>query len=191
MSLPASIARLLTDSLHQDHPDVQWSPPANLPPADKLREAVRILEAQLVPCPAKQAGFCLAKLAVAYEVNSKMDEDTAVLRTEVWLEACHDIPQDLWEAATIEALKTLKWHPKPAEFRSLIAAQLSHRERMLDRARKLLDLKPQIEQQAYVERPQHVRSRELAGSFRRVGNLVKAEYYERLAEKEQAQEAAA
>jgi hypothetical protein len=185
--LPASIARLLTDSLHRDHPDVPWSPPANLPPENELRKAVRICQQRLSPVDPKVAGFCLAKLAIAYEANSKMEEDIAVLRTQVWLEVNGDLPQDLWEDATIETLRTSKWLPKPAEFRALVMRRFTTRQVELERALKLLDLKGKpLEEQPVEAAPLPERYRQSARHWRKVGDIAKAEHFERAAEKAEA-----
>lgn len=188
MSLPASTARLLTDSLASTHPDIPgWSPPANLPPLKDLRDAIRILERGLVGCPVDAAIACLAAFQMAYE-GKKVDQDVAEKRAEIWLQVNGDLPKHLWEEATLIILRNRKFssYPTPGDFRATVIDRLHHGQRMLERAKQLLAMKEAPAEEQYVDRPQHVRSTELANSFRKVGNLVKAEYYEKLAEKEKA-----
>lgn len=125
-----------------DHPDAPWRPPERLPPTPDLRRGVALLEQQLGRCDRKHAAFCVGKLVSAF--NERLTKDEASLRVEVWLEACGDIPADLWSAATIDLLRSWKRDehygrtPEPSDFRAAVEERLARRSTDLQRARSML-----------------------------------------------------
>lgn len=137
--LPNSVERALADSLSLEHPDVPWAPPEVPPPTADLRAALQILEAQMAPATPKHVAWCLAKLMMAFEPSTKLGPDETKLRAAVWLEACGDLGDALWSKATMAAIQSSKWMPKPAEFRALVDKQLAERAKRLQRCRAMLD----------------------------------------------------
>ncbi len=153
--MPRSIERALADSLSLGHPDVPWTPPATLPSAAELRLALEILDGQ-GQTDERHAGFCLAKLVMAFEPNTKLTAEQTRLRLAVWLEANGDLGDELWSIATLAAIQGSQWMPKPAEFRKLVQARFE-----------------------FQREPEPVRVRASRDAFRRVGNIAKAALYER------------
>jgi hypothetical protein len=170
----------LIDVLDEEHPDVGWQPPAKLPTVHDLRDAIArcnaTIEGRVTPAFAKQ---CFAKMAMAFEPNTKLTGDETRLRLSVWLEACGDLNDALWADATGEAIRALKWMPKPSEFRELVASQLTKARQRRERLRKMLDgaAKPAVV--PFVKESATVRLRAMRDSFRKHGDDVKAASYER------------
>lgn len=171
--LPGWLARSVDD----------WEPGIvglKLPKPQELRAGIQALEAMraqtVTPAFARQ---CLAKLMVAFEPNTKLSAEETKMRAAVWLEANGDLPDELWAEGTTAAIKTLKWMPKPAEFRELVidrirrdADRLRKLERMLEEADKIDPAKP------FRSEPLDVRLRCMRDSFRKIGDLAKAAKYE-------------
>jgi hypothetical protein len=134
--LPRSVARALSQAEADDHPDAPWRPPATLPPADALTVAL----AMLTPRPAddQTMAACLAQLVIAFEPNTRLSADATRLRFEVWKRANADLGAFLWREATDRAIGSLKWMPKPAEFRELVALALAKRARERRRCEAML-----------------------------------------------------
>ena len=171
----------LTSLLDTDHPDLPWQPPAKLPTLADIRDAIARVDRTLVGnVSSAVARQCFAKLAMAFEPGTKLSGDEARLRMAVWLEACGDLNDALWIAATSEAIQTLKWMPKPAEFRALVAPQLDLARKRRRRLEAMADAarKPPV-QAGFVRESDEVRIRGMRDSFRKVGDLFKAAGYER------------
>ena len=176
--MPRSVERALADSLALGHPDVPWTPPASLPPAAELRLALEILDGQ-GHAAERHAGFCLAKLVMAFEPNTRLTAEQTRLRLAVWLEANGDLGDELWSIATLAAIQGSQWMPKPAEFRKLVQAKFDERQRRKERCRAMLDALGGRGQKPFQREPLPVRVRGLRDAFRRVGNIAKAALYER------------
>ena len=123
----------------QQHPDIPWHPPANLPRPADLRAAIadmeRLLNERATPAYAKQ---CIAQLMVAFEPNTKLSADETRLRAMVWLEANGDLCDGLWREATQESIRSLKWMPKPSEFRDLVYPRIMAARRNIERLKEML-----------------------------------------------------
>lgn len=155
-----------------------WQMPATLPTPADIREAItrcnRTIEGRVSPAVARQ---CFAKLVTAFEPSAKPSGDETRLRLAVWLEACGDLNDALWIEATAEAIQTLKWMPKPAEFRALVAPQVDRARQRKYRLEKMAFAK--TTPKPFVHEPEQVRIKGMRDSFRKVGNLIKASLYER------------
>ena len=177
--MPRSVERALADSLALGHPDVPWTPPASLPPAAELRLALEILYGQ-GQTGERHAGFCLAKLVMAFEPNTKLTSEQTRLRLAVWLEANGELGDELWSIATLSAIQGSQWMPKPAEFRKLVQAKVDERQRRKERCRAMLDaLGGGKGPKPFQREPEPVRVRASRDTFRRIGNIAKAALYER------------
>ena len=157
-----------------------WQMPAKLPTPGDIREAItrcnRTLEGRVSSAFARQ---CFAKLVTAFEPNAKPSGDETRLRMAVWLEACGDLNDALWADATSEAIQTMKWMPKPAEFRALVAPQLDRARMRKYRLEKMAEALKKGENKPFVREPEDVRIRGMRDSFRKLGNIFKAAGYER------------
>ena len=172
--MPRSVERALADSLSLGHPDVPWT----LPPAAELRLALEILDGQDRTGEA-HAGFCLAKLVMAFEPNTKLTADQTRLRLAVWLEANGDLGEELWTIATLDAIRVSQWMPKPAEFRKLVQAKFEERQRRKERCRAMLDAVGGKGPKPFQRESEPVRVRTSRDAFRRIGKITKAAFYER------------
>jgi len=157
--LPSSVARALRQAEQDDHPDVPWRPPAVLPSKDAL-EAARAL---LTPEPAddRTIASCMAAMVIAFEPNTRLSAEATRLRMEVWRQATADLGSALWEEATEVALRSLKWMPRPAEFRDLVRRKLEARLLRLRRCEQMLAAHARREE-APVPRPSTTREQRLA-----------------------------
>jgi hypothetical protein len=81
---------------------------------------------------------CLAALVIAFEPNTKLSAEATRLRFEVWKQANADLGDRLWRAATERAIASLRWMPKPAEFRDLVGPALEKRARERRRCEAML-----------------------------------------------------
>lgn len=176
--LPRSVERALADSLALGHPDVPWTPPPTLPPAAELRLALEILDGQ-GQTGERHAGFCLARLVMAFEPNTRLTAEQTRLRLAVWLEANGDLGDELWSIATLGAIQGSQWMPKPAEFRKLVQGKLDERQRRKERCRAMLDAMGGKGPKPFQREPEPVRVRTSRDVFRRLGNIVRAAHYER------------
>ncbi len=176
--MPRSVERALADSLSLGHPDVRWTPPATLPAAAELRLALKILDGQ-GETGERHAAFCLAKLVMAFEPNTRLTAEQTRLRLAVWLEANGDLGDALWSTATLAAIQGSQWMPKPAEFRKLVQAKFDERQRRKERCRAMLDALGTERAKPFQREPEPVRVRALRDAFRRIGNIAKAALYER------------
>lgn len=139
-----SLKQALADLDAGDHPDVAGGLPLPriTPTTADLRVGVAILEQQLQPVGREHAAFCIAKLITGF--NDRLTKDEAKLRVEVWLEACGDLPADLWSKATVELLRTWKRDdhfgrtPEPSDFRATVDDLAKRRATDLQRARAML-----------------------------------------------------
>jgi hypothetical protein len=130
----------LEDLCEQQHPDVPWQVPAKLPPRNDLLSAIaemeRLIRERVTPAYAKQ---CIAQLMVAFEPNTKLSADETRLRAMVWIEANGDLCDGLWREATQECIRTLKWMPKPSEFRAAVEHRVTSARRYLDKLKAMLE----------------------------------------------------
>jgi hypothetical protein len=110
--------------------------PAVLPSVSDLQTALEILEPK--PVDREHLAFCFAKLMAGLEPTTKLTADDTRLRLSVWYETCADLGNELWSKATLLALQSSKWMPKPAEFRALVADKLADRSRKITRCRAML-----------------------------------------------------
>lgn len=177
--MPRSVERALADSLALGHPDVPWTPPAIMPSAAELRLALEILDGQ---CQTRErhAGFCLAKLVMAFEPNTRLTAEQTRLRLAVWLEVNGDLGDELWSTATLSAIQGSQWMPKPAEFRKLVQAKFDERQRRRERCRAMLDVLGGKGPKPFQRESEPVRLRGSRDAFRRIGNIARAAHYERL-----------
>ncbi|MPZ32014.1 MAG: hypothetical protein GEV13_13625 [Rhodospirillales bacterium] len=176
--MPRSVERALADSLSLGHPDVPWTPPATLPAVAELRLALDILDGQ-GQTGEHHAGFCLSKMVMAFEPNTKLTAEQTRLRLAVWLEANGDLGDELWSIATLAAIQGSQWMPKPAEFRKLVQARFDERQRRKERCRAMLHALGGKGQKPFQREPEPVRVRASRDTFRRIGNIAKAALYER------------
>lgn len=178
--MPNSVERALADSFSLDHPDVPWSPPEVPPPTADLRAALQILEAQASAATPKHVAWCLAKLMMAFEPTTKLSGEETKLRAAVWLEACGDLGDALWSKATLAAIQSSKWMPKPAEFRKFVEREVEDRTKRLKRCRAMLDgTRAKASAGPFVQDPEDVRLRTLRDSYRKIGQTWKAAGFER------------
>ena len=127
---------MLRQAENDDHPDVRWRPPAELPPAEALRVAL----AMLTPRPAddRTIAACLAALVVAFEPNTRLSAEATRLRFAVWKEANGDLGNALWNEATRRAIQSLRWMPKPSELREQVRPILEARALRRRRCEQML-----------------------------------------------------
>lgn len=186
--MPSGVERAIADSLSLEHPDIPWTLPASLPTVGDLHAAIAVLT--VPPATRKHVSWCLSKLQLAFEPQTKLSEDDKRLRAETWYEACSDFDDELWSKATLEAIQSKKWMPKPAEFRQLVAAKLTERATKLSRCRQMLEAQggrfengirvtPGAKAKPFQREPEDVRLRGMRDSFRKIGNMGKAARYER------------
>lgn len=180
--MPPSLKQALADPFaFGNHPDVPWRLPEKLPPFPDLQAGVRILEGQLQRVDRKHAAFCLSKLLVGFNERKTGDEVRMLL--EVWIEACGDLPADLWSTGTLGLLQTHKFGmPKPVHLREQVADRFNERATNLRRAQEMLGVAregpkagaPWVSPETMADRLRGMRN-----SFRKVGNVFKAAHYER------------
>lgn len=170
--LPSGVERAIADSLSLEHPDVAWTPPPSLPSLADLRTAIDILEAQGAPASRQHVAWCLSKLSMALEPSVKLSPEDQKFRASIWIESCGDLGDALWSEATMAAIQSLKWMPKPAEFRALIGTKLEARAKRLKRCRDMLTAlggdKPPVVK-PFEPEPREVRLRSMIASYRKHG----------------------
>lgn len=134
--LPSSVARALSQAEADVHPDIPWRPPAALPEPAALRTAL----AMLTPPPASDRTISagMAALMIAFEPNTRLSPEATRLRFVVWKEATADLGDALWQTAAERAIRSLKWMPKPAEFRELVRSILEARSTRRQRCERML-----------------------------------------------------
>ncbi len=120
----------------------------------------------LTPQPAddRTIAHCLAALLVAFEPNTRLSAEATRLRLEVWRQATADLGNGLWEEATEMAVRSLKWMPRPAEFRDLVRRKLEARLQRLRRCEQMLA--------AHARRPGQSGQRPSATREQRLGELI-------------------
>lgn len=179
--MPSGVERAIADGLSLEHPDVAWTPPADLPSLPDLRTAMGILEAQCAPATRQHVAWCLSKLSMALEPSVKLSDADAKFRASIWTESCGDLGDALWSEATMAAIQSCKFMPKPAEFRALVGAKLADRAKRMKRCRALLDAagesKP-VAPQGFVPEPRAVRLRSMRDSYRKHGYTSRAAKFE-------------
>ena len=181
--MPATLERALADAGAPPHPDIPWRPAGALPGAGELSEALAQLEGEAAPATPRHAAACLARLTLAFEPNTRLSADAADLRLQVWLEACADLGDALWSEATRLSVQTLKWMPKPAEFRALVDASLARRAARLARCRQLLAMAEGRREEGarrLASRPE--RMRDVIRLYRKHGRSADAERVQRALE---------
>lgn len=140
--MPNSVERAIADLLSLEHPDVAWTPPAELPTAGDLRTAIDVLTPP--PVGIEHATWCLGKLMLAF--GTKLDRETTKLQAALWIEACGDLGDELWSKATMMLIRSWRRDdhygrtPEPSDFRAAVATEAGERAKKLDRCRKMLGL---------------------------------------------------
>lgn len=173
--MPDTLARLLADPVV---PGEAWQPPEVPPAHGELMDALAIL--QVSPTDDRHAGFCLAKLGLAFEVGVKITETEAKGRRITWLEANGDLGDALWTEATLAALQTSKWMPKPSEFRALVAHKLDLRETQIRRVRQMLEAQGEGAEGGVPSGNWRVAARKALDARRLEGARQARDYYARL-----------
>lgn len=175
--LPSGVERAIADSLSLEHPDVVWSPPAELPSLADLREAMGIIEAQAAQATRQHVAWCLSKLSMALEPSVKLSDADLKFRASIWTESCGDLGDALWSEATMAAIQSCKFMPKPAEFRALVSGKLAARTKRMTRCKAMLDAagnsKP-VALTGFVSEPRTVRLRSMISSYRKHGYADRA-----------------
>ncbi|HVQ11546.1 MAG TPA: hypothetical protein VMS19_06550, partial [Methyloceanibacter sp.] len=176
--MPSGVERAIADSLSLEHPDVAWSPPADLPNLADLRTAMGILEAQAAPASRQHVAWCLSKLSMALEPSAKLSADDQKFRASIWTESCGDLGDALWSEATMAAIQSCKFMPKPAEFRALVGGKLADRAKRMKRCKAMLDAagnsKAVAPSSGFVPEPREVRLRAMRDSYRKHGYADRA-----------------
>jgi hypothetical protein len=169
--LPSGVERAIADSLSLEHPDVAWSPPPSLPSASDLRTAIEILEAQGAPASRQHVAWCLSKLSMALEPAVRLSKEDEKFRASIWVESCGDLGDALWSEATMAAIQSSKWMPKPAEFRALVGDKLAARAKRMSRCRAMLSALggPAPIAKPFEPEPRVVRLRTMRDSYRKHG----------------------
>ncbi len=179
--MPSGVERAIADSLSLEHPDVAWAPPAELPGIADLRAAMGILEAQAAQATRQHVAWCLSKLSMALEPSAKLSAEDQKFRASIWTESCGDLGDALWSEATMAAIQSCKFMPKPAEFRALVGGKLADRAKRLKRCKAMLDAagntKP-VAPTGFVPEPREVRLRAMRDSYRKHGYADRAAKFE-------------
>jgi hypothetical protein len=175
--LPSGVERAIADSLSLEHPDVAWTPPTELPSLADLRAAMGILEAQCAQATRQHVAWCLSKLSMALEPSVKLSDSDLKFRASIWTESCGDLGDTLWSEATMAAIQSCKFMPKPAEFRALVGGKLAARAKRMKRCKAMLDAagnsKP-VAPTGFVAEPRIVRLRAMRDSYRKHGYADRA-----------------
>lgn len=129
--------RCLADPFHLGDEIPTWQAPAIPPRNDDVRSAIAILGDTLRPASSKHIAWCVGTMAHAMG-HRKGDALAMALKTEGWLIACGDLPEDLWTEGVKELLQTKTWFPAPAELLAIVGPKFRERRRMLDRAKIML-----------------------------------------------------
>jgi len=103
--------------------------------------AIQILEDQAKQASRQHVAWCISKLAMALEPGTKLSQEDIKFRASIWLESCGDLGDELWSEATMAAIQSSKWMPKPAEFRAFVGMKLEVRAKRLKRCREMLEAK--------------------------------------------------
>lgn len=176
--MPLSVRRAL-DELASQHPDIPKRLPDTLPPISDLEAGYVALESRLAPVEENHAKRCFARLLVTFEPTTKLGDRETRVRFAAWLEACRDIPGDLWEIATSGCCQALKWMPKPVEFRDQVREELDTRTKQVRQARDMLEAARHAKP---IEPPQkesrEVMLRMLIKSARTRGDMARAIHWE-------------
>ena len=107
-----------------------------------IPDAIKMVEATLVPATDEQIVSALGTIEVALPLRRDMPAVEADARLEIYSRALADMPADILNAACMEAVKTLKFFPKVAELRELAAKELGRRrwnKAMLEMAARVHD----------------------------------------------------
>jgi hypothetical protein len=149
---------------------------SELPPLGDIRAGIAIVARRLEPVDRATATQCLSKLLVGF--NERKTGAEAKLLLEVWMEACGFIPADLWVYGTGELLRTHTYGmPKPSNLMEAVSDVLEERTGLRRRLRALFD-RASNASAPFQPEPLEVRIRTMRDSFRRIGNVVKAQQYE-------------
>lgn len=139
--------RVLADpfDLFGDGPASTWSVPAI--PADSndkarlerdVKSAIAELSEKLNPVSLVDIKPFLKALAYATRHRDD-DKDAWNFRSKVYHAALQDVPIDMWPQLTKQAILTFTWWPSVAELNKLVRPYVEQRQRMLGRARQILD----------------------------------------------------
>lgn len=115
-----------------------WQPPAAIPRPEDVRTAIATLDATLKPAGPKHIAWAVGTMAHAMAMK-KGDTLAMALRTEGWVIACGELPEDLWTEGVREVLQTKTYFPAPAEFLAVVGPKWRERQRMRERARWMLN----------------------------------------------------
>lgn len=158
---------MLADSLTGE----PWKLPEVPPETTKLRTAKIELERCLVGAAPKHMRDCVSKLAVLPTKDGNILN--FALYADNFIDACGDIPPDLWTTTCIELLKCKTFRPSPAEFIAIAQKQLNRRQDMLFRVKQMLTFTPALKA-GFVKEPLEVRLRTIRDTHKRLGNLARA-----------------
>lgn len=132
--------RVLADpfDLFGDGPSSTWQLPANLPSERDVKAAIAELSERLNPVTIQTVATHLK--AIAYATRHRDNDAHAWKdRTKVYHFALQDVPADMWEGLTKQAILKFTWFPAVAELNALVRPYVEQRQRMLGRARQILD----------------------------------------------------
>lgn len=136
-----------------------------------------ILEAQGAQATRQHAAWCLSKLSMALEPSAKLSAEDQKFRASIWTESCGDLGDALWSEATMAAIQSCKFMPKPAEFRALVGGKLAERAKRMRRCKAMLDAagnsKP-VAPSGFEPEPRAVRLRAMRDSYRKHGYADRA-----------------
>ena len=162
-----------------DHPDVPWQP-KNLPPAHELRASITAFKERLKICTEAHARRCFAELLAIFEPNTKPSGDEIRLRFAAYFNACSDMSDDIWSRAKEECIRTLKWMPKPAEFRQAAGRRFERLHWGLARCEKMLEEAEKAQAVPFKPEPRAIRLKTMRDVFGKTGDMERATKYERL-----------
>lgn len=169
-----SVRRAIADPLVLgSQPAAKWQSPTVPPTTADLRAAIAAFRAALEPAPAKDARWCLGKLAKGHRL--KLDESAK----EAWLGAMTKLPIDLLREATLAALQA-DAAPTIETFAQQIAEKLHRRRTDLQRTQAMREgaLRPKTAP-AFEPEPDDVRLRTLVRFCLGRGDQAQAARYER------------
>lgn len=148
-----------------------------MPSVADLRTAMGILEAQCAAATRQHVAWCLSKLSMALEPSVKLSDNDLKFRASIWTESCGDLGDALWSEATMAAIQSCKFMPKPAEFRALVGAKLAERAKRMKRCKAMLDAAGDARAVApagFTPEPREVRLRSMRDSYRKHGYADRA-----------------
>lgn len=112
------------------------------------------------------------------------------MRFAAYFNACCDMPDDVWSRAKDECIRTLKWMPKPAEFRQAAGQRFERLHFGLARCEKELEASMAKQKAPFIAEPLIVRLRTMRDAYGRLDDKERVAKYERLLAKEENREPA-